>query len=560
MIKKIFLPEKFGSKRILAQRIVGITVQDDIVTLALVYAKRGNTIVEKLISQKVMGGAEESIASKTSNAIKKLISQIKYYDQVRVAIPASIVTFKELQIPFDDTEKIRMVLDYEIESMLPFPIANAIIDFIITKLNKEQKTSQVLVAAVQSQDLRAELDVYNQAGIEPTHVTIDLFANYSLYQQIPEFSKIEKGSVLVDFGNTTTGIAFLQNGELRLTRTIPRGMMTIIKNISEELQVDSSKIEDIIKTSGLTASGNETYDKSIQKHFINFFNEIQFTLNSFSLKLNFYDEISKIIFNDKANQIKGFTNFSSNTLQIPCEIFDWKKINDVKKIKNHIKDSTLTDDFVTAIGTAIPSVQQYYFDLRRKEFATTDYKLVGKQIITAGLIFFITVFIVGIQGYFQIMRLNDTTTKVENDGMAQLKQIFPKNKLPKKNTLQVYVQEAQKIVNEKSELWAAFSKDRLNPLEILLELTNIADKTRNDISFTDLAITTREKGEVEVEVEGLFKSKRGSGSHYSDWAVIETRFKESPYFTLREDQIETSWMEDKGIKFSIKLTLKEKEK
>lgn len=560
MIKKIFLPETFGAKRILAQRIVGITIQDDIATLALVYCKQNSSTIEKLYSQKITGDAEETYATKASNTLKKLMSQIKNYNQIRIAIPASIVTFKELQMPFTDYEKIRMVLDYELESMLPFPIQNAIVDFIITKTNTDQKTSQVLVAAVQNQDLRTELSIYNEAGIEPNHITIDLFANYSLYKQIPDYVKIEKGSVLVDLGYTTTGIAFLQNGELRLTRTIPRGTKTIIKNISEELQVDPEKIEAVMKTSGLTSCGNDLYDKSIQKHFINFFNEIQFTLNSFSLKLNFYEEISKIIFTDKAVHINDLANFSSHALQIPCEIFDWKKVNDIQNVKNNIKDATLIDDFVTAIGAAMPSLQQINFDLRRKDFSFPDYKLIKNQIIAAFLIFLITVLIIGFRGYIQIQNLKGLLTKTERNGISLLKPIFPKNKLPKKSTLQSYVQDAQKIVNEKTDLWAAFSKERLNPLDIMLELTNIADKAHNDIEFTELSISTKEKGVVEVEIEGIFKSKRGSGSHFGDWAVIETRFKESPYFILREDQIETSWLEDKGIKFAIKLTLKEKEK
>ncbi|KKQ32655.1 MAG: General secretion pathway protein L [candidate division TM6 bacterium GW2011_GWF2_37_49] len=560
MIKKIFLPEKIGSKRVLAQRIAGITVQDDIATLALVFCKQSSSVIEKLCSQKLTGNAEETYASKASNALKKLISQIKNYDQVRIAIPASIVTFKELQMPFIDPEKIRLVLDYELESMLPFPIQNAIVDFIITKTNLEQKTSQILVAAVQNQDLRAELNIYNQAGIEPNHITIDLFANYSLYQQIPDYAKIEKGSVLVDLGHTTTGIAFLQNGELRLTRTIPRGTKTIIKNISDELKVDAEKIEALINTTGLTSSGNDVYDKSIQKHFINFFNEVQFTLNSFSLKLNFYEDVSKIIFTDKSVQIKDLTNFSSNTLQIPCEIFDWKRVDEIKNVKNNIKDATITDDFVTAIGTAISSLQQSNFDLRRQEFMLIDHKLIKNQIITATAIFLVTSFIIGFKGYLQIQKLQDVLIKTEKKGISILKPIFPKNKFPKKETLQTYVQDAQKIVNEQTDLWAAFSKERLNPLDILLELTTIADKAHNDIDFTELSISTKEKGVVEVDVEGLFKSKRVGGSHYSDWAVIETRFKESPCFILKEDQIDTSWMEDKGIKFAIKLTLKEKEK
>jgi hypothetical protein len=176
------------------------------------------------------------------------------------------------------------------------------------------------------------------------------------------------------------------------------------------------------------------------------------------------------------------------------------------------------------------------------------------------LILAATLIFSGVRGYFQVKALSEASAKAEGDGISKLKSIFPKNKQPKKHTLQAYVQDAQKIVNEKNELWAAFSKARLNPLELILELTTIADKPRNDILFTELVISTKDKGQVDVDVDGIFKSKRGSGSHYSDWAVIESRFKESPYFILQEDQIETSWMENKGIKFSIKLKLKEKEK
>lgn len=561
MIKKIFLPEKIGNKRIIAQRIVALTIQDETVTLALVHAKRSKTIVEELLYQKLSSDLNESYAQRASNAINKLMSQVKRYDQVRVAISASIVTFKELQLPFEDTEKIRMVLDYEIESMLPFPISNAVIDFIITKRDKTQKTSQVLVAAVQFQDLQAELDIYKQAGIEPSSVTIDLFATYGLYQQIPNYKSIEKGSILVEVGDTSTRIAFLHNGELRLTRTIPRGILTIAKNISEEAGLDIKKIQEQIDINGVNFSSGDALNKVFQKHFINFFNDIQFTLNSFSLKLNFYDEITKIIFTEKANQVKGFIRLCSDTLQIPCEGFDWRKVFEIKSVKNHLRKIDYGEiDFVAVLGTAIPSIEQNQFDLLRKIFASVDYKLISKQMITAVIILGLMFFVIGFKGYLQVSELQASLDKMEKIEISRLKTIFPKNRLPKKPTLQAFVHESQKLVREKMDLWAAFSRDRLNPLEIMLELTNIADRSTNDIYFSDLVISTKEDGAVEVDVDGFFKSKKGSGSHYNDWAVIEDRFKESSMFVLADDQMNVALDPNKGLRFSIKLKLKEKEK
>ncbi|MFH1254328.1 MAG: type II secretion system protein GspL [bacterium] len=561
MIKNIFLPEKIGNKRIIAQRIVGLALQDETVTLALVYAKRSKTIVEELLSEKLSSDVNLSYAQRASEAIKKIMLHVKNFDQIRIAIPASIVTFKELQVPFDDVEKIRMVLDYEIESMLPFSISNAVIDFIITKHNKEQKSTQVLVAAVQNQDLQAELDIYTQAGVEPSHITIDLFATYGLYKQISDYASIEKGSILVEVGETSTRIAFLQNGELRLTRTMPRGIISIVKNISEESGMDAEKVKEHLDLNGVNSLGGDALAKIFQNQFINFFNDIQFTLNSFSLKLNFYDEITKIIFTQKANQVKGFVKLCSDTLQIPCESFDWRKVFEIKSVKKHLKNIDYgAVDFVTAIGTAIPCYEQDQFDLRRKSFVLVDYKLVSKQII-AVVVLLTTMFLaIGVHGYMQISTLRNTLDKTEKTEISRLKAIFPKDHMPKKQTLQAFVQEAQKLVREKTDLWSAFRKERLNPLEIMLELTNIADKTRNNIYFTDLSINSKDKGGVEIDVDGYFKSKKGSGSHFNDWLPIELRFKESLMFTLLEDPINTTSIPDMGVKFSAKLKLKEKEK
>lgn len=561
MIKNIFLPEKIGNKRIISQRIVGISLQDDMAILALVYAKRSKTFVEELLFEKLSTDAGQPYAQRASAAIKKIMSQVKKFDQVCVAIPASIVTFKELQVPFDDTEKIRMVLDYEIESMLPFPLSNAVIDFIITKHDKEQRSTQVLVAAVQNQDLQAELDIYRQAGVEPNNITIDLFATYGLYKQISDYASIEKGSILIEVGDLTTRIAFLQNGELRLTRTIPRGIMSIVKNISEEAGIDAEKVKENLNLNGVNSLGGDALAKIFQNQFINFFNDIQFTLNSFSLKLNFYDEISKIIFTQKANQVKGFVKLCSDTLQIPCESFDWHKVFEIKSVKKHLKNIDYgTVDFVTALGTAIPFYEQDQFDLRRKGFALIDYQLIGKQIVAAGVLLITIFLMIGLNGYMQISKLNNTLINTEKNEISRLKAIFPKDYMPKKQTLQAFVQEAQKLVRDKTDMWSAFGKERLNPLEIMLELTNIADKTRNNIYFTDLSINSKDKGGVEVDVDGFFKSKQGSGSHFNDWIPTELRFKESPMFTLVEDPINANIIPDVGVKFSVKLKLKEKEK
>ena len=109
MIKEIFLPLKIGHRRILSQRIIGLAIQENAVTLAYVYASGKKTTVERLLIQEIEDGPLDTLTTRSSAAVKKIMGHIKKYDQLRVSIPASLVLFKELEVPFLDQEKIRMV-------------------------------------------------------------------------------------------------------------------------------------------------------------------------------------------------------------------------------------------------------------------------------------------------------------------------------------------------------------------------------------------------------------------------------------------------------------------
>jgi Tfp pilus assembly PilM family ATPase len=299
MLKEIFLPEKTKRGRLISKRIVGISIDEEHISAAQVYATSSVTIIEKLMEKPT---------------ITALVSNLDSFDTLRIAIPSTIVTFKELTLPFIDYEKIKMVVEYEVEPQLPFPISDAIIDFIITNTNQEEHTSQVLVAAVRTKDLQGIIDIYQQADLDPDSITIDLFSIYSLYQQIPEYSQTKKASAIVEIGKTNTSISFILDGALRLVRTIGKGLDTIAGHIAEDCKIDKLDAIEKLQQSGMLATKDSNFNQAAQKYVTTFLNDIQFTLNSFSLKLNYLNDLQRILFIGKSEQIKGLNDFSSTTL------------------------------------------------------------------------------------------------------------------------------------------------------------------------------------------------------------------------------------------------------
>ena len=456
MMKEIFFPEKLGSVRLYSQRIVGIAIQEKHVSLAVINAKNSSSVIEKLLEIHIPQDAtEEQIAA----IVKKLVDKAQPYDQVKIAIPSSYIIFKELEVPFTDPEKIRMVLSYEVESMLPFSLDDAIIDFVITEQNSQENKAQVLVAAIRYQDLDTILEIYRKAGIDPDVASIDLISLYNLYQQIPQYQATKHGTAIVDIGSTVTRVSFITNGQLRVTRNIPRGLHTVVEQIHQETAITHEDIYKYLRGYGVKPTENELFDKSLQQHMINFFNDIQFSLNSFSLKLNYYKGISKIFLAGISYSINGLAKFCTDLLQISTENFDVKKALQNKHIVQKLETKPQEwMPFSIALGTAIPSLNHDYFNLRRKSFVVDKSPLIKKQLITAAACFFIIIGTLSVKSYLQIGALKKAAAKVEKKEAGKLLSILPKKERPKVHKLPQLVRKAQQMVDEKEELWASFGK------------------------------------------------------------------------------------------------------
>ncbi len=556
MLRSLFLPQRIGQHRLFSQRITAITIQEDAVRVATVYAKRKKTILETLIEIPIEGGSPETQKERIIEALKQTLPLLKQSDEVRVALSSSLVVFKEIVLHFTDTEKIRMVLEYEVESMLPFSPREAVIDFIVTKSDHIAQTSQVLIAAVRNHDLADYLELFNAAGINPTNITIDLFAEYGLFAFISESAKLPQTVALVDLGLNTVRIALISNGELRLTRHLPRGLMSVLKQVSEETQTPLEELEIKLAQLGMDSLGSETINRSAIEHFALLVNDIQFTLNSFSIKLALNEEITRILFTGALQKVKGFIEFCSATMQIPCAIFEPQKIFALPSVKHKLaQEPQQWAPFVFALGTALVHPIQYDFDLRRKSFVFQQKSLAQRQVVVACSLTLLLFFIMGIKGYLDLRDLSQEVALIETREINRFKaeHIFPKDKFPKIPTLAKVIREGERYVNEKDDLWAPFARERMNVLDLWLQLTMLINKKQFDVTVKELSITTKEDGKPKIELDGLFRSR--TGENFSDWGGLLARFRESSLFKVAD--YNESAAPEGGVLFTVTMTQRE---
>jgi type II secretory pathway component PulL len=85
-------------------------------------------------------------------------------DTCLVTIPEEHVFFRNVPMPFRDAKKIRQTLPFEMESMLPWPVEDLLIDFTMTDSHPE---GGVLAASVQKKFISDYLWALQSRGIDP---------------------------------------------------------------------------------------------------------------------------------------------------------------------------------------------------------------------------------------------------------------------------------------------------------------------------------------------------------------------------------------------------------
>jgi len=532
MIKNIFLPEKIGDYYLFSKRIVGVDIGKTHVSAALLYMRGKVITIERCIKERIDNGSAATHDERIVATLKIIFAQLGSYDVVYTTLSSSLVVFKELKLPFISREKIEMVVNFEVEPLLPFSLQDAVVDFIITKQIPEEKSSEILVTAVQKKHIVHCLEIFGQAKILVDKIVVDLFAFYSLYKRIPTYSQMTGSVVLIDFGLQSTRIAYLFDGQLRLIRTLNKGVSQLVKAVGDTLNIPKNEAMEHIIRFGLEKTDWPEYTQAITDALSTFWRSINFTLSSFITQTP-ENNINKIILIGGGGQIKGLASFVSTLFEIPVEVFDPSLIMQDKEIQSANKH-IIANSCIIALSVALPSPIIKYFNLRRDEFQIVDHTLLIKQLVvtlllTSTLLSMLLVFYI-----IQTKKLSRETQSSEQQAINILKKQF---KIPKEeDDLEEVISLAQEEVTREQETWFAFSgKARASFLQYLLELASNID--RKSLGFTIDSITI---------AEGTLLLKAQVRDHEA-LKLLERELRQSKLFSYVEPQDNPS--------FSMKIIL-----
>lgn len=530
LFKDILLPEKIKNYYIFSKTIVGIEINKTNIIATKTHIQGTTSTIDLIIEEKISEEVSEEDFQRTSPTLTSIFSKIGSYDEIHTVLPSSIVVFKELKLPFDSREKIGMIIGFEIEPLLPFSLREAAIDFVITRSIPEEKSSEILVTAVQKQQIVQHLEMFEAVGLKPEVITVDMISLYGLYKQIDAYKQLQGGTVLINITSYSTAIAFMVDGQLKTVRTLPKGIISLTKQIAQELNKTPQEIVDHLLRFGLETTATPEYASATEKAITDWWNSISFTLNSFSTQLLNRQPMAKIIFLGSGSLIKGLINFINQKSGISCELFNAESAGQdpTCTIKN---TASITPINAISASATLPLPTTVDYNLAQKEFKTESSSLLLKQLIVMG-VFTIALFATLITHYsLQTSKLKNEIKASGNEALTALTSTF--KVLEGESDLSEAITEAEKELEEQKKRWFAFShQSRASFLQYLAELNNKIDKKSIDLNVDQITIdedTLTLKAEVrDHDAIKVLGRELGQSKLFKPFESPET-----PQFTMR---------------------------
>lgn len=484
MIKNIIIPQNIGSYYIFPKHILAIDIGRFDINAAICIAKGYDRTIVQLINEKIENNNNLSYEQRTINALKELKSKLKPYDSLNANIASSNVIFKELNLPIIGIKKIKLIIPFEVESLLPFTLDQALIDCIVTKEDKKEKNSDILVAAVKKDYIEQFIKLFEDAGFNVDKITVDIFDLYALYKSIPKYQNVTSISSLVEVELNITKVAIMLNNQLKYIRVIPKGLITIIKQVASTNQKDPNELMQNIMHFGLKNLENESLKQASKEAFNELFQEIKFTILAYINKLKTPETLKLVLLTGSIADIPYISEFTEDIFDTQCQVLEAKKI--IHNGKVHSKINSIPNNFLVSIASALPSSITEDFNLYADHKAKEETKLLTYQIFALSILTSLLLATLSIYSFLRIRKIKNIANQAESQAIADLNKTF---KLKKPLTLTEANKQATKELKKEETAWKQLSlTNRYSLLRYLSELSKCINSKQVQLNLTSIAI------------------------------------------------------------------------
>lgn len=329
-MKNRFFGRVFSVPRGLTLPAVGIDVSDTgIKYIAFKTSPKGMRVVDHAMTP-LEAGVVQGGAIMNAQALVDQLRVIRKKTKrqfANVSLPEEQAYLFSTSLPIMKPDAIRDSLSLQMERYVPIPVQDIIFDFDVVQVTEE--SMEIQVVAIDRKTVHAYLDVFEQAGF--------IVSLFELEPQSIARALLDKQQnetvMLVDFGDSHTGISVVENGYVLFTTNVEVTGNQIVQLISQKLKLSLEEAHTIKNTYGLLEHDkNEAVIEELRALMQSFAKDIQkavqywYTKNTTNKK-GATDSVSKIYFCGGNAHLPGLFPYLQEAVVLPIEKGDpWARL------------------------------------------------------------------------------------------------------------------------------------------------------------------------------------------------------------------------------------------
>ena len=201
----------------MSRKVLGIDIRKESVSAVLVKTSLRESRIDTHAFIPIPDSEEDPDNIKT--ALEALTGQI---DPVGcdcvVSISADHFSYRILKVPFKETKKIRMVLPFELEPTVPYPVDDLVIDFIDLESDGPSDNTDLIAVAVPKSDLTPYIENLSAVKIDPEMITVSGLPPALLLARQADPGEDQ---LFLEINKTISTLFIVGGGRIKLLRSIP---------------------------------------------------------------------------------------------------------------------------------------------------------------------------------------------------------------------------------------------------------------------------------------------------------------------------------------------------
>lgn len=407
----------------MAQTVLGIDVGSYSVKIAQVQRGFGefklvNFFEVPLVAEEVLTYHEAASA-----ALSKFLADNPIpYDSCVVSLPGTMVSYRAIELPFNNPKKIDQTLEFEIESLVPFEIDDILFDYTI--LNTGENYSKVLATYLPEETFKKFLEQIQHSGVDPRYMgtdTLDL-SYLVLSGALPPEGRYG----ILDLGHSKTNLVVMEGSKIKFVRSLSWGGDRLTKTIANAANLDYEAAENYKHQKGhLVEKSEDPVQQAIETDFHDLGLALRQTL--FSFYESGEDPIEALYLCGGTSKLNGIETYFSHLLNInvsPLDVLEdsFTDLHDRERPKPIIP---------TALGAAFHGVypnKGARVNFRRGEYAYKkdieelggSFKRIGIMaagVVLIGLVYFMISYMTLSS---QVEAMNNNISKLVKSSVADL--------------------------------------------------------------------------------------------------------------------------------------------